>query len=65
MGSVKDRLALAVIEDAEARGELSPGQTVIEASRVIPALRLRWCAPARDIRWSWSWPRISAWSGGG
>ena len=32
MGSVKDRLALAVIEDAEARGLLRPGQTVVEAS---------------------------------
>jgi cysteine synthase len=32
MGSVKDRLALAVIEDAERRGTLSPGQTVIEAT---------------------------------
>jgi cysteine synthase A len=29
---VKDRLALAVIEDAERRGELQPGQTVVEAS---------------------------------
>ncbi|MEE8364624.1 MAG: cysteine synthase [Gammaproteobacteria bacterium] len=32
MGSVKDRLALGVIEDAEARGELKPGQTIIEAT---------------------------------
>lgn len=32
MGSVKDRLALGVIEDAEARGALTPGQTVIEAT---------------------------------
>jgi cysteine synthase A len=32
MGSVKDRLALGVIEDAERRGLLSPGQTVIEAT---------------------------------
>jgi cysteine synthase A len=31
-GSVKDRLALAVIRDAERRGELEPGQTVIEAT---------------------------------
>ncbi len=31
-GSVKDRLALAVIEDAERRGVLKPGQTVIEAT---------------------------------
>jgi cysteine synthase len=32
MGSVKDRLALGVIEDAEKRGHLSPGQTVVEAT---------------------------------
>ena len=32
MGSVKDRMALAVIERAEQRGELKPGQTVIEAT---------------------------------
>ncbi len=32
MGSVKDRLALGVIEDAERRGLLQPGQTVIEAT---------------------------------
>lgn len=31
-GSVKDRMALAVIEQAEANGELQPGQTVIEAT---------------------------------
>ena len=32
MGSVKDRMARAVIEAAEASGELKPGQTVIEAT---------------------------------
>lgn len=32
MGSVKDRLALGVIEDAERRGELRPGQTIVEAT---------------------------------
>ena len=32
MGSVKDRLALGVIEAAEASGALKPGQTVIEAT---------------------------------
>jgi cysteine synthase A len=32
MGSVKDRLALGVIEAAEEAGELKPGQTVIEAT---------------------------------
>ena len=32
MGSVKDRLARGVIEDAEKSGALKPGQTVIEAT---------------------------------
>jgi len=32
LGSVKDRLALGVIEDAERSGTLRPGQTVIEAT---------------------------------
>src|ERR1700736_3866705 len=32
LGSVKDRLALGVIEDAERTGKLKPGQTVIEAT---------------------------------
>jgi len=32
MASVKDRLAIGIIEDAERRGELKPGQTVVEAT---------------------------------
>jgi len=32
LGSVKDRLALGVIEEAEKSGKLKPGQTVIEAT---------------------------------
>ncbi len=32
MGSVKDRMARAVIEDAERSGALQPGQTVVEAT---------------------------------
>lgn len=32
MASVKDRLAFAIINDAEQRGTLKPGQTVIEAT---------------------------------
>ncbi len=31
-GSVKDRLAIGIIEDAERRGVLKPGQTVVEAT---------------------------------
>src|SRR6187455_1557459 len=32
LGSVKDRLALGVIEDAEKKGVLKPGDTVVEAT---------------------------------
>src|SRR5215831_5174325 len=32
LGSVKDRLAPGIIEDAEKRGALKPGQTVVEAT---------------------------------
>jgi cysteine synthase len=32
LGSVKDRLAIGIIEDAERTGALKPGQTVIEAT---------------------------------
>jgi cysteine synthase A len=32
LGSVKDRLAIAIIEDAERRGTIRPGQTVVEAT---------------------------------
>jgi cysteine synthase A len=32
LGSVKDRLALGVIEDGERTGKLKPGQTVVEAT---------------------------------
>ena len=32
LGSVKDRLAIAIIEDAERSGALKPGQTVVEAT---------------------------------
>ena len=31
-GSIKDRLAVSIVEEAERTGELSPGQTVIEAT---------------------------------
>lgn len=32
LGSVKDRLAIAIIEDAEKHGTIKPGQTVVEAT---------------------------------
>src|SRR3546814_7662931 len=46
-GSVKDRLALAVILDAEARGVPQPGQTVIEATSGNTGVALAMVCAAR------------------
>src|ERR1700704_1141388 len=40
LGSVKDRLALGIIEDAEPSGELNPGQAVVEATSSNPGIGL-------------------------
>ena len=41
-GSIKDRAAKQLIEDAMERGELKPGMTVVEGLRGIPALAWLW-----------------------
>ncbi len=46
-GSVKDRLALGIIEDAERRGELKPGQTVVEATSGNTGIALAMVCAAR------------------
>src|SRR5690606_34793267 len=46
-GSVKDRLALAIILDAEARGALKPGDTVIEATSGNTGVALAMVCAAR------------------
>jgi len=46
-GSVKDRLALGIIEDAERRGLLSPGQTVVEATSGNTGIALAMVCTAR------------------
>ncbi|MEJ7602182.1 MAG: cysteine synthase A [Kofleriaceae bacterium] len=46
-GSVKDRLALGIIEDAERRGDLAPGQTVIEATSGNTGIALAMVCAAR------------------
>ena len=50
MGSIKDRLALGVIEDAERRGVLAPGQTVIEATSGNTDIALAMVAAARGYK---------------
>jgi cysteine synthase A len=46
-GSVKDRLAIAIIEDAEQRGLLKPGQTVVEATSGNTGIALAMVCAAR------------------
>lgn len=47
MSSVKDRLALAIILDAEQRGLLKPGQTVVEATSGNTGIALAMVCAAR------------------
>jgi len=49
-GSVKDRLAIAIILDAEARGLLKPGDTVIEATSGNTGVALAMVCAARGYR---------------
>jgi cysteine synthase A len=46
-GSVKDRLAIGIIEDAERRGLLKPGQTVVEATSGNTGIALAMVCAAR------------------
>lgn len=46
-GSVKDRLAWAIIQDAEQRGVLEPGQTVVEATSGNTGIALAMVCAAR------------------
>ena len=41
-GSIKDRIALAMVEDAEARGLLKPGAPSSSRPRATPASGWRW-----------------------
>ena len=50
MASVKDRLALAIVNDAENRGLLKPGQTIIEATSGNTGLALAMVCAARGYR---------------
>ena len=49
-GSVKDRLALAIVLDAEARGVLKPGDTIVEATSGNTGIALAQVAAARGYR---------------
>ncbi len=49
-GSVKDRAALAIIEDAEARGVLKPGGTIVEGTAGNTGIGIALVANARGYR---------------
>ncbi len=59
LGSVKDRLALGVIEAAEKSGELKPGQTVIEATSGNTGIGLAMVCAPRAIRLLSPWRKAS------
>ena len=49
-GSIKDRIVLAMVEDAEAKGEIKQGDTIVEASSGNTAIAFALVAKQKGYR---------------